>query len=298
MQYVTCRLCGNDQLSLYLTVPMNNKFAYIVRCVHCGLIFQNPMLSDKERLEFYAHDYFEHGYLDKENQIGLYNKATLFLERLLRYCNKGRLLDIGAASGAYVRCAIDKGLEAYGVELSPSAVKFAKDYWKVNLSQGTLEEARFHANFFDAVILVHSLEHLPHPLETLVEIKRIMKKTGILYISLPNIASYRAKRLGEKWGALKPAEHLFFFSPKTLRVLLERAGFDIARIDTSTPIMDLEGLQKIGLPVREGLRTFINKYLSAPKGAIRHVFGKLVQGEGIEVFAKPQKSPLGHFAVL
>ena len=298
MQYVTCRLCGNDQLSLYLTVPMNNKFAYIVRCVHCGLIFQNPMLSDKERLEFYAHDYFEHGYLDKENQIGLYNKATLFLDRLLRYCNKGRLLDIGAASGAYVRCAIDKGLEAYGVELSPSAVKFAKDYWKVNLSQGTLEEARFHANFFDVVILVHSLEHLPHPLETLVEIKRIMKKTGILYISLPNIASYRAKRLGEKWGALKPAEHLFFFSPKTLRVLLERAGFDIARIDTSTPIMDLEGLQKIGLPVREGLRTFINKYLSAPKGAIRHVFGKLVQGEGIEVFAKPQKSPLGHFAVL
>jgi 2-polyprenyl-3-methyl-5-hydroxy-6-metoxy-1,4-benzoquinol methylase len=251
-------------------------------------MFQNPMLTDKERLELYAKDYFEHGYLDKKYQIGLYEKATFFLERLLRYRHKGKLLDIGAASGAYVRAAIDKGWDAYGIELSPLAVKFAKNYWKVDLIQGTLGQAHFQDNFFDTVILVHTLEHLPHPLETLEEINRIMKRTGMLYVSLPNIASYKAKKMKERWGSLKPAEHLFFFSPKTLKVLLEKAGFDITRIDTSISIIDLEGLQKIGLPVKEGLRTFLNRYLSVPKSTIRHLLGKILQGEGIEILAKPK----------
>jgi 2-polyprenyl-3-methyl-5-hydroxy-6-metoxy-1,4-benzoquinol methylase len=288
MKDTSCRLCGNDNFNQYLKVSVNKKLVYIVRCVNCGLIFQNPMLSDKERLELYAKDYFEHGYLDKENQIGLYEKAAFFLERLLRYRDKGKLLDIGAASGAYVRAAIDKGWEAYGVELSPLAVKFAKNYWKVDLIQGTLEEAHFQNNFFDTVILIHTLEHLPHPLETLEEINRIMKRTGVLYVSLPNIASYKAKKMKEKWESLKPVEHLFFFSPKTLKVLFVRAGFDITRIDTSISIVALEGLQKIGLPVREGLRTFINRYLSVPKSAIRYVLGKILQGEGIEILATPK----------
>jgi 2-polyprenyl-3-methyl-5-hydroxy-6-metoxy-1,4-benzoquinol methylase len=288
MENVSCCLCGNDNFNLYLKVSVKKKLIYIVRCVNCGLTFQNPMMSDKERLELYAKDYFEHGYLDKENQIGLYDKATFFLERLLRYSDKGRLLDIGAASGAYVRAAIDKGWEAYGVELSPLAVKFAKNYWKVDLIQGTLEEAHFQNNFFDAIILVHTLEHLPHPLETLKEINRILKRTGMLYVSLPNIASYRAKKLGEKWSALKPAEHLFFFSPKTLKLLFKKAGFDLIRIDTSISVVDLEGLQKLGIPVREGFRTFINRYLSVPKSAIRHVLGKILQGEGIEILAQPK----------
>ena len=288
MKDASCRLCGNDNFNLYLEASVNKKLVYIVRCVNCGLIFQNPMLSDKERLELYAKDYFEHGYLDKENQIGLYDQATFFLERLLRYCDKGRLLDIGAASGAYVRAAIDKGWEAYGVELSPSAVAFAKDYWKVDLIQGTLEEAHFQNNFFDAVILVHTLEHLPDPLKTLIGINRILKRTGMLYVSLPNIASYKAKKMKEQWEALKPAEHLFFFSPKTLKLLFEKAGFDILRIDTSISVVDLEGLQKLGLPVREGFRTFINRYLSVPKSAIRHVLGKILQGEGIEILAQPK----------
>jgi 2-polyprenyl-3-methyl-5-hydroxy-6-metoxy-1,4-benzoquinol methylase len=197
-------------------------------------------------------------------------------------------LDIGAASGAYVRAAIDKGWEAYGIELSPLAVAFAKDFWKVDLIQGTLGESYFQSNFFDAVILVHTLEHLPQPLETLQEINRILKRTGILYVSVPNIASYKAKKLGKKWSALRPAEHLFFFSPKTLKLLLEKAGFDIMRIDTSISVLDLEGLQKAGLAVREGFRTFINRYLSVSKKAIRHVLGKILQGEGIEIFVRPK----------
>jgi len=288
MKDASCRLCGNDNFNLYLKGSVKGKPVYIVRCVNCGLIFKNPMLSDRERLELYAKDYFEHGYLDKENQIRLYEKARFLLERLLTYCNKGRLLDIGAASGAYVRAAIDKGWEAYGIELSPLAVTFAKDNWKVDLMQGTLEEAHFQDNFFDAIILIHTLEHLPDPFETLREINKILKRTGMLYVTVPNIASYKAKKLGEKWWALKPAEHLFFFSPKTLKLLLEKAEFDIMRIDTSVSVADLEGLQKAGLPIREGFRTFINRYLSVPKNAMRHVLGKILHGEGIEILAKPK----------
>jgi 2-polyprenyl-3-methyl-5-hydroxy-6-metoxy-1,4-benzoquinol methylase len=239
-------------------------------------------------MKLYSKGYFEHGYFDKENQDRLYDNATFLFEHLSTYCDKGRLLDIGAASGAYVRAAVDKGWEAHGIELSPSAVKFAKDYWKVDLMQGTLEDAHFQDNFFDAIILIHTLEHLPHPLKTLKAINRILKRTGILCVSVPNIASYKAKKLGEKWWALKPAEHLFFFSPKTLKLLFKRAEFDIIRIDTSISVVDLEGIQKIGLPAREGFRTFINRYLAVPKSAIRHALGKILQGEGIEILAKPK----------
>jgi hypothetical protein len=110
----------------------------------------------------------------------------------------------------------------------------------------------------------------------------------MLYVSLPNIASSKAKKMKEKWEALKPVEHLFFFSPKILKKLFEKAGFDITQMDTSISIIDLEGLQRIGLPVRESLRIFINRYLSVPKSLIRHFLGKILQGEGIEILAKPK----------
>jgi hypothetical protein len=42
----------------------------------------------------------------------------------------------------------------------------------------------------------------------------------------------------------------------------------------------------MGLDIRNGLRILINRYLLVPKNAIRHVLDKILQGEGIEIFAK------------
>ncbi len=290
MEHVPCNLCGKNDYNLHLKVPVNDKFIDLVKCVHCGLIYQNPRLSEEERLAFYSEAYFQKGYFDSGNQDRLYKNAILVLENLSCYCGKGKLLDVGASSGAYVKAAIDSNWEAYGVELSSAAVKFAKGHWGVDLLQGTLEENHFPDNSFDVITLMHTLEHLPSPLQTLREIKRILKRRGVLYVAVPNIASYKARRLKEKWWPLMPVEHLFFFSPGTLKHLFKEAGFYVIRSDTSIPVVSLEGLQNSGLPVNEEFRTAVNKHLPTFKNAMRHLLGKIIQGEGLELLARPKGS--------
>jgi hypothetical protein len=105
------------------------------------------------------------------------------------------------------------------------------------------------------------LEHLRHPERTLAAARLILRKGGILMVSTGDWESLPARAMGVRWRLMTPPQHLFFFSQRTLRMLLERQGFRL--VHTRRPWK----LVPVGLVFYQALRGgrlqhFVPKWLN------------------------------------
>ncbi len=90
--------------------------------------------------------------------------------------------------------------------------------------------------FFHVVRMSFVLEHLPNPKETLLEIKRILRPQGRIYISLQNAKSFHYWLFGKAWFSLDVPRHLFSFAPETIQRLLSSIDLEVKsiRFDSGT----------------------------------------------------------------
>ncbi|MDP2909627.1 MAG: class I SAM-dependent methyltransferase, partial [bacterium] len=93
-----------------------------------------------------------------------------------------------------------------------------------------IKECNFPDNKFDIITMWHTLEHFKEPRDYLLEIKRILKRKGILVIALPNFDSLQAKLTKGNWFHLDVPRHLIHFTPRTLIACLESSGFSVLKI--------------------------------------------------------------------
>ena len=73
------------------------------------------------------------------------------------------------------------------------------------------------------------LEHVPYPLDVLVELRKTMRGGTVLYIEVPYEELMRASPGAGEAGRKKRHwhEHINFFSREALNRLMDRAGLDI-----------------------------------------------------------------------
>ncbi|MFH0940668.1 MAG: methyltransferase domain-containing protein [Candidatus Omnitrophota bacterium] len=195
----------------------------IVRCRKCGLVYTNPMppfdrlVSDDVTLE-------SGSYLEEERGARLGAKAILKKLKKFKKAQE-KLLAIGFGVGFFMDEAKKSGWEVHGVEFSKPAVAFAKDKFGLeNLIEGQFEPSIFPAKHFDFIMLKDILDHLEDPKKALIEIRRILKPSGVLYLNTPNIDSTISRLLKARWWGIKHA-HIFYFTPRTLSKMLDATGF-------------------------------------------------------------------------
>jgi 2-polyprenyl-3-methyl-5-hydroxy-6-metoxy-1,4-benzoquinol methylase len=212
----------------------------IWRCGQCGLIFPNPMPVPIHGLEQHygvdSAEYFQHHDCDTKTAY-----AHFFLKEAVALCGKkGRLLDIGAGRGEFLRAAVDDGWEAVGIEPSPQFAKYASQHSGVAVIPKPIEQCHFEAGTFDVILLSGVLEHLYHPDDTIREIARVLRKGGALFLDVPNEAGlyFRSGNFyehlrGRNWvvnlAPTFPPYHVFGFTPRSLRSLLAKHGLTPAK---------------------------------------------------------------------
>jgi len=231
---VNCPLCQGDDYRKFLTKFEMN----LVKCRKCGLIYANPRIHESELLRRYASSFFFDEYLPAFKATSKSYDLTvirchffLFLHLITKYYTPGkRLLDVGCGAGFFLKAAEEIGWEAEGVEISPVASDYAQEIVKVKVLEGKLEDLGLPAERFDLVVLIETIEHLMHPLETLKEINRILKKEGILIICTPDYKSLSRLFLGKNWAVLSPEEHFTVFTQKTLFRTLQKEKFCVLGI--------------------------------------------------------------------
>ncbi len=252
LEKVRCNLCGADHYAtLYrFSRPGGDKKKSdylisesvlhpperIVRCRRCGLIYVNPRPNGRELLRSYAR------MVDEEytrEEIGRRSSARIILDRLKRLRKRGRLLDIGCASGFLLDEARKSGWETDGVEISRWAAAYAREKFGLRVFVGKLRKANFPDHFFDAVIMKDTIEHLTNPRDTLIEIRRILKPDGVLCINTPDVGSFWSKILKAKWWGINQS-HLFYFSRRSLYRLLEATGFSVLATRSHARVFTLD----------------------------------------------------------
>ena len=286
MKFINCNLCDKDDTKLAYRIDGIN----IVRCRHCGLIYQNPRMEEEVN-GLYSEEFYNQYYGDKSK---LMSSAQALIEKIANYIpdNKIRMLEIGAGLGYTLKAARDKGWDIFGTEISPFAVRYAKDKLNLKIFNGSLEEAPFADNFFDLVIIVHVLEHLPDPSKILTKIFQILKNHGVLYVVVPNIANFRAWIRKERWAYLTPQYHLYHFTPHTLKKIVVKGGFKIVHIETPQNIITAEYLTKTSIAplsfLGEKLKN-IKQHFPFILDSFRYLIGKIVPGEGITLVAEKRR---------
>lgn len=99
-----------------------------------------------------------------------------------------KILDIACGWGELLLIAKEQGLKVSGVDISPHAIKLAKE----RIGQGDLKVAKaeklpFTNNSFDYIVCIGSLEHFDSPEKALAEMSRVIKKDGRILIRVPNL---------------------------------------------------------------------------------------------------------------
>jgi SAM-dependent methyltransferase len=147
----------------------------------------------------------------------------------------GRLLDMGCGLGFFLQAmASYTNWEAYGCEISPAAVRYARDTLGLpNIICGRLEEVDLTHNTFDIITLWDVLEHLLQPDPLLRRCHVLLKEGGLCFIRTPNVGLQllraQLKKLvrGMQPGVtyLQARDHPHQYSMSSIRRLLERNGF-------------------------------------------------------------------------
>jgi 2-polyprenyl-3-methyl-5-hydroxy-6-metoxy-1,4-benzoquinol methylase len=209
----------------------------LLRCVECGQGISQCTAAQYAR-SLGRFDNAEGTLPSEDSRARRDEVSARRLRRILALLGKPpqdvRLLDIGCSSGALLMSARALGFDAEGVELSADAAETARRAG-LKVFTGLLEAARFPDAVFDAAILMEVIEHLRDPRSMLSECRRILKPGGILLVTTPNMASWTARTMGARWSGFSLTAmggHISFFNPRSIRLIAERTGFAVARIET------------------------------------------------------------------
>lgn len=82
---------------------------------------------------------------------------------------------------------------------------------------------------FDLIMLHHSFEHLPDPIQSLIEVRRLLADDKYCLIRIPLI-SFAWEKYGVNWVQLDPPRHLFLYTEDSFRNLASQAGFLVERV--------------------------------------------------------------------
>lgn len=213
---MTCA-CGRSASRPILSVASYR----IVACHACGLWRTCPSPSLETLRAAYGADYAPH----HASGAGTHGRGRRRIWVVPDLPRGARLLEIGSASGRFAQYArADRGWTVTEVD-----------------GVGAAEALTPPAGAYDAVVGWQTLEHCLDPAAVLRMAHTALAPAGWLILSVPNIRSVERWRSGAGWTAWQVPVHLWHFSPRTLRQLVERCGFRVQRIYQQRVFKELHG---------------------------------------------------------
>ncbi len=230
-EIIACDLCGQQRFQpLFLTVAgkRRRRRYHVVRCPDCGLLYRQPGIRPERLGELYSSGRYAK-FLTGRYSAQRQRRYRLVMDAFAPLFADGagrRLLDVGCGAGLFLEVAHERGFDCHGVDLSADAIDHARTQpWGRNAHHGAPQDVpEIAAGGFDVITLWSVLAHLAQPVEDLRVLRRLLAPGGVLLLLTVNANSLLLKARREQWDGFTP-NHLKFFSPGTLEILLARAGF-------------------------------------------------------------------------
>lgn len=217
-----CPLCGSAESQFFAAVDEEERPVEYQICLSCSLVYQSPRMTEEELEQYYSDQYMlDHQEARSVTKKELYvqrGRAGEFVDLLKGKVRPGaRHLDIGCSAGVLIdELRYQLGSSGQGVE--PGEVY--RSYCKARgiTVYPTIDDVPAADRSFDLITMAHVLEHLPDPVEYLKSLRRdYLSPDGLLLLEVPNLYFHPSLEL----------PHLFAFSPYTLSLTVEMAGFQV-----------------------------------------------------------------------
>ncbi|BBH53880.1 class I SAM-dependent methyltransferase [Fluviispira sanaruensis] len=192
-------------------------------CQCCHVLYSSPIPESN----YIAHTYHEAAFDSKEEA----DRASLTYAKLLPTISNeikqiNSALDIGTGEGSFLERLLDFGFkEVKGIEPSTAAIQAARPRVKQNIIHSFFNKESFAKDSFDLITCFQTLEHLENPKDFVESIYNILRAGGCFYTVCHNYKAFSTKILGLK-SPIFDIEHMQLFSPKGMRVLLTKCGYE------------------------------------------------------------------------
>ncbi|MBI2617032.1 class I SAM-dependent methyltransferase [Candidatus Gottesmanbacteria bacterium] len=164
-----------------------------------------------------------------------------------------KVLDIGCATGYFAKELKEKrACKVWGIDIDVEALLIAKKYcekvYRMDLTKAASLPVR--KNFFDVILLLDVVEHLPYPSKFLLLLHRYLKSNGVIIVSIPNIAflSIRLMLLCGKFTyrdtGIMDQTHLRFYTKKTFLKLFWEAKWNLRELDVASGFSQITAIGK------------------------------------------------------
>jgi 2-polyprenyl-3-methyl-5-hydroxy-6-metoxy-1,4-benzoquinol methylase len=265
-----CNLCGGDE-TRWLTNVNGLPF---VRCSNCGFVYLAHEFDSESLRVLYDDEYYHeedrcnpvetHWMVCKDGDGPLFDHV---LRQVAKLQPTGSILDVGCSYGFFLVRAMAKGYTPFGVELARVPFEYCRDELHLNVVQGSLETATFADDSFHVVTMLNVFEHVPDPMRMLNHVYRLLAPGGAIAIVVPNLICglpliainrfmLRRDNIRSKIALFDVPRHLSFFSGRTLRSFLEKAGFTGVRLYNAPVIRNQSRLKtaaKFGVKIATDL---------------------------------------------
>jgi 2-polyprenyl-3-methyl-5-hydroxy-6-metoxy-1,4-benzoquinol methylase len=274
-----CRLCGGSA-SLFAS----REDLSLTLCGDCDFVSGAP--THVEPAAEHYRDYYE-----AEIPAAPDRRYEEWLAEAEAKVGKGRLLEVGAGSGAFSRAAVRRGWIVDATEVSQSGLRLLRETGGT-VHAGDLLSLRLPAAAFDLSVSLEVVEHLAEPGRHLEELGRLTRPGGLLLLTTPNFGGLSRRLFGMRWRVVDP-EHLGYFTAATLRGALERAGF--TRISVRSRTLDVttwktasgKGRSRFDPHAAAAARDRIDgsRVLSTAKDAVNALLGATHLGDSLLAWA-------------
>jgi SAM-dependent methyltransferase len=212
----------------------------VLACLTCGHVFNELDENDYiDLVKYYSREYSlinlgSPGSIESRDR---YMFLFDFIENYLKL--DPTILDIGCATGGFLRYLRTRGYtRLHGIDIADPYVKKAMEDEDLMIEHGSSWSIPYGDDYFDFIMADQVLEHLYNPNEIFVEAKRVLKKGGLLCVSVPDAMRYNEHFFFDfYWFLIR--EHIQHFDFEHLIKLAKNHGFSL--VDGLTSVTSMVG---------------------------------------------------------
>lgn len=234
---VDCPVCGeSERKNLFEVADYSNpnfeeRFG-VVRCRHCGCGYLSPRPKKQDLHRYYDASFYWswEGGLELSPEQTLARRADQIRakKRLLADLQPGKLLDIGAMKGEFVRAMRDDGWDAEGTDFS----QLPENLFNVPMRYGDFLKIDYEPESFDCITMWAVLEHVYEPAAYVQKIAKLLKPGGRLVAVVTNFNSFQGRILKQD----DFPRHLTLFTKKALGQVLAASGLSTISYSTAQDV--------------------------------------------------------------
>lgn len=224
---------------------------WLNRCRECGFAQPDvtptlPRYFDRMYDQRWSREWIEQEFASECKDL-IFSRVLAGLSRRVSRDNQSghnhySLLDVGAHVGRLIYLASRAGWAAEGIELNPRTSAFAADKTGLPVHRIDAHALVFAGRSFRAVTMLDVLEHIPDPVAVLTTLRGLLEVGGWIAVKVPSGRNQLLKeitrsklRKNYRVSVADNLVHINHFSPRALRLALERAGFSNIEITVGAP---------------------------------------------------------------